>query len=422
MVPLFARCALVILLTGVGAPVLCQEAKTAATSRETFEPLRKALVDAWQQHPAAREAEAKLEAARARAHAAGRPLYNPELELASDHEGEDRLRTVGISQTLDLSGKRLARRALGDAELALAEAEYTLQRSEFARDWLGAWSRVLAMARQVEFGEKRVAFANRLAELAERQVAVGDISGPERDLVLLARDEAVAEQATLLADAASAREAFAKVGGTSAALVPPLPSHPPPAAPADVGFKITDLPEWQVAAAEAEGAQRRVTVAERDRRPDPTLSLRGGRINTGPVSDNIVGVSVSVPLFVRNSFRAEADAARADADSADAALQRQRLELQARAGNATETYIATREAWMRWHRSRGTDLSTRSNVLERLWTAGELSTSDYVLQLKQTLDTALAGAALEGRVWQSYFDYLYAVGQLDDWTNTGHGP
>lgn len=422
MFPLFARCAVgVILLAGVVGTAPCQAAASTPTS-QTLDPLRKALADAWEQHPAAREAEAKLQAARARARAAGRPLYNPELELAADDEGEDRLRTVGVSQTLDWSGKRKARRALGDAELALAEAEYTLQRTEFSRDWLSAWSRVLAMARQVEFGEKRVALANRLAELAERQVAVGDISGPERDLVLLAWDEALAEQATLLADAATAREAFAKVGGTAAALSPALPSDPPPAPPPAVAWEVTDLPEWQVAAAEAEGAQRRVTVAERDRRPDPTLSLRGGRINTGPLSDNVVGISVSVPLFVRNSFRAETDAARADADSADAALQRQRLELQARADNAAATYAATRDAWMRWHRSRGTDLSIRSNALERLWAAGELSTSDYVLQLKQTLDTALAGAALEGRVWQSYFDYLYAVGQLDDWANFGNGP
>jgi cobalt-zinc-cadmium efflux system outer membrane protein len=44
-----------------------------------------------------------------------------------------------------------------------------------------------------------------------------------------------------------------------------------------------------------------------------------------------------------------------------------------------------------------------------------MSTSDYLLQVNQTIDTALAGAELEGRLWISYTDYLVATGQLDRW-------
>ena len=33
----------------------------------------------------------------------------------------------------------------------------------------------------------------------------------------------------------------------------------------------------------------------------------------------------------------------------------------------------------------------------------------------QTLDTALAGADLRGRLWRSYVDTLYSTGQLDTW-------
>jgi cobalt-zinc-cadmium efflux system outer membrane protein len=35
--------------------------------------------------------------------------------------------------------------------------------------------------------------------------------------------------------------------------------------------------------------------------------------------------------------------------------------------------------------------------------------------LQQTLDTALAGVDLEGRLWSSYTDYLAATGQLEGW-------
>lgn len=394
-----------------------------ADTTQAAASLRQALAEAWRQHPAALSAERKLTAARARAMAAGRPLYNPEVELASDDEGPDRIRTVGLSQTLDLSGKRRARRAVGDAELAGAEARYTLQSAEFARNWLTGWTQWLAARRQVELGAQRVALAERLAGLAERQRLVGDISGPERDLVLLARDEALAEQANLLADAATAEEVFARVGGNAGILASlSLPEAPPPAAPLGAQHITTDLPEFRMALAEANVAQQRIAVADRERRPDPTVSLRGGRIDMGEASGSVVGVSIAVPLFVRNSYRAEAVAAQADAAGADADVQRLRLELQAKAESAARIYIAVREAWGSWHRSRGTDLAARSNALERLWQAGELSTADYVLQIKQTLDTALAGAALDGRVWQSYFDYLYAVGQLDEWSGLGAPP
>lgn len=391
------------------------DAKAQASPR-----LRSALSEAWSRHPSAFSAERKLAAARARATAAGRPIYNPALEVAADNEGEDHMRTVGLSQTLDLFGKRRARQAVGTAELARAEAEFTLQANTFARDWLTGWTHLLSARRQLELGEQRVALAERLVELAERQRLVGDISVPERDLVLLARDEALAEQASLAADAASAEEAFSRVGGSLDSLASlPIMEAPPADMPTVGASPVEDLPEFRIALADANVAQQRIAVATRDRRPDPTVSVRGGQINNGPATGNIVGISVSIPLFLRNSYGAEVVAANADAASADADVKRLKLELQAHVDSTARTYAAVHAAWLAWHRSRGTDLAARSRDLERLWQAGELSTVDYVLQIKQTLDTALAGAALDGRVWQSYFEYLYAIGQLDEWSGIG---
>jgi cobalt-zinc-cadmium efflux system outer membrane protein len=68
-----------------------------------------------------------------------------------------------------------------------------------------------------------------------------------------------------------------------------------------------------------------------------------------------------------------------------------------------------------WRSSKGTSVQRRSELLENLWRAGELSTADYLLQLKQTLDTELAGAELESRLWRSSTEYLSANGQLESW-------
>ena len=368
---------------------------------------------AWSAHPASEATEATLAAAQARAQAAARPLYNPEVEVAFDDEGEERTATAGLAWTFDVSGKRRARAALGEAQLTLAEAEAALRRTQFALTWLQAWAERLAAAERVRVGEQRLALVARFASLAERQREVGDISTLERDLALLARDEAQAEQATLLSEAATADEAFRAVGGV-AADTDTMPA-PPALWSADTP-RMANVAEARVAAASAAASSRQIAVSQRDRRPDPTLRVTTGRIDLGPSSDNVLGVAVSVPLFVRNTYRAEVIAAQADADAAAAEQRRVALEIDARAERARRTFEAVSQAWSRWSQSPGTDVQKRADLLERLWRAGELSTADYLIQLQQSLDTALAGAELQGRLWRSYVDALYATGQLDAWT------
>jgi cobalt-zinc-cadmium efflux system outer membrane protein len=369
---------------------------------------------AWAAHPAAAATEQTLAAASARAQAAARPLYNPELELAVDDEGDERTTAAGLALTLDWSGKRAARSAAGEAERALVEAEALARRDGFARSWLHAWADRLAAHRRLALGAQRVGLVQRFAELAERQLAVGDISSLERDLALLARDETRAEQATLLADAAAADESLRAVGGRASDLPEAAASEVPPGLP-DGSDRLEAVPEQRIALAQSQRAERAMTVAERDRRPDPTLSVRGGQIDIGNVTDNVVGLSISVPLFVRNSYRAEAVAARADSVAASAEQQRVVLESEAAAERARTTYVAVRDAWSQWSTSPGTDVDARAVLLEKLWRAGELSTADYLIQLQQTVDTALAGADLQGRVWRAYVDALYATGRLDAW-------
>ena len=191
--------------TAISAPLPPSDASLAA--------LRSAVREAWSRHPAAEAVEQTLAAAEARAVASSRPLYNPDLELAYDDEGPEQTAVAGMALTLDLSGKRRARTIAGQADLVLAEAEATLRRSGFAQQWLQAWTEYGSARERVRIGNERLALMQRFADLAERQLTVGDISSLERDLALLARDEAEAEQATLLADAAAATEAYRAVGG-----------------------------------------------------------------------------------------------------------------------------------------------------------------------------------------------------------------
>lgn len=393
--PVSPRCA----LPGQGAP----------------EALRTSLVRAWRNHPAATAVDARLAAAQARLTAAGQPLYNPEAEFAVEDEGTDRTATGGLSLTLDWRNKRAARRDAAAARLNQAEAEARLTRRDFVQQWFAAWADLQAARVRVATGERRLGLVERFAEVAGKQFAAQDISGLERDLAQLALDEAQAGQASLLAEQADAQaRMFALGGGSEEVASMALPTDQLPAL-SSTRMLSAPLPELQVAEAAALAAEREVAVVQRNRAADPTVAVRAGRIEMNGLSDTVAGLTVSIPLFVRNSFRAEVTAAQSEAAAVGAEAARVRLQLDAERRRSSDSYAAARDAWSRWSSSRGTDVERRTSLLERLLREGELSPSDYLLQLRQTLDTQLAGAELEARVWRTYIDYLAANGQLACW-------
>ncbi len=401
------------MLFGIACLFVC--AAAAAVPSLLPPSLAAALRAIWDESPEVAQARAEVDAARFRARAAARPLYNPALSLDAENADVDR-RTAGIGLTLDLSGKRRARGEFGDAGLRVAEAGYATVRRDVALRWLKAWSAVSLAERQLALGESRLASMTRFDDLAEKRLKVGDISRPERDLAGLALGEAWAQQAGLIADAASARASLAVIGERAAMNLPPLPAGLPPSAASVVPRDIRDLPEWVQAQAEVRRAEAGVDIARRDRRPDPTVSLTGGTVRNGSRQDAVVGVSVSMPLPMRNNGRAETDAAHADVAAASAGVATRELALRARLRESQARYMALHDAATSFRAGRASAFAERAALLEKLWRSGEIATSDYLVQLKQSLDTALSGLALENQAWQAWFDYLSAAGRLVDTT------
>ena len=407
-----------VLLFFLVAPTLAHsqsDGPSLDTSGQLPEDAQAALQAAWARHPTADVASRELGAAQARARAAGQPVYNPEIEFGAERADVDTVE-AGISLTLDIGGKRRARSDVGSAELAVASARYALARRDFQQQWLSAWFALGTATERAEIASRQLALIERFADLAERQLRVGDVSTLERDLALLAREEARVQSASLTGQAAQARAAM-RIAGGDPSVVPPDASRVPFPQPVRIDdSRITALPEAVLAANQSLAAEARVVSAERDRRADPTVSVRGGQVDTGFDTEPVIGLTVSIPLHIRNNFSAEVDAARGDADSLAAQVRFVELELRARAQQSAEVYVALLDAWKQWQSSGASSTGERAELLERLWKAGELSTSDYLVQLKQALDTALAGAELRGELLRVTLDHLSAAGRLDDWT------
>lgn len=383
-------------------------------------PLRNAVRAVWANAPEVRAAAAELAAARARGEAAAQPFYNPELSLEAENADVNR-RAVGISLPLDVSGKRRARATRGAAETAAAEAAFALQRREVAARWLKAWTATALAGRQAALGRQRLQLMQRFDDLAAQRLRVGDISSPERDLAGLVLGEAQAQQAALRGQAAAAAASLRAIAGDTLSALPELPDDLPPAPDAFAPRPLDALPELVQAQAEGDAAEAGVSVARRARVPDPSIGLTGGEVRAGNLRDRIIGISVSVPLPVRNTGSAEVAAARAGARAAAARVEAQRQVLAARRTETRTRYAALREAAAAFRAGRAGALEPRTALLEKLWRAGEVSTADYLLQLKQSLDVALSGLDLESQAWQAWFDQLAAAGRLGDWLDGTDG-
>jgi cobalt-zinc-cadmium efflux system outer membrane protein len=406
-------------VVGVALVTTLAAAATPITVTDTAPPaLRDAVRDVWARNPAVQAAEARLDAAEAHANAAARPLYNPDLDLSAEN-ADVNTRSVGLSQTIDWSGKRRARETAATAEVRAISAERDEVRQRIALDWLRGFAGFQVATEQAVIGAERVSLLEQFAALAERRFRAGDIPVLERDLAILALQEARAQQAELIAEQAKARQTLTGVGGRVDAL-PPLPSAlPPPADSSGAALQLAALPALRKAQAETEAAQARITVAERDRRPDPTISLTGGRVNDGPFHDRLIGVAVKIPLFVRNSYSAEVTAARSSADAAEANQRDLVLRANADVEQAASSYGALRDAWLAWEQSRAPSATERAALLQKLWEAGEISAAEYLVQLKQSVDTELTAIGLRAHLWQAWADWLAASGGLTPWLGLG---
>lgn len=366
------------------------------------------------QNPEMQAAEAAVDAASARLRAAGQPLFNPELEL--EYENSDTTTTAGgLSQAIDWADKRGARTTVADFEQLAARAELLSIRQVLATDLLQAlanWHTADAILRT---SEQQTALMTRFARLAEQRRKAGDLGQVELDLAYLAAANAAFEQAHAGENLIRARQAVIVLTGASGPAWPPFTGQLPDVDPhkLDMDRLLNDLPVIHVALARVAAARAGVALTVRERKPDPTLGFRIGKED----SDTLTGLSFSVPLFVRNNFSAEVDVANASLIQAEREAANTRRQAHANLIATAEIYRNARLAWKTWESAGAPRLSKRTDLLNRLWQAGELNTTDYLVQLKQALDTEVSAIDQRGRMWQAWAAWLAASGQAQQWLN-----
>ncbi len=367
-------------------------------------------------NPGVQAARAALAAGRSLESAAARPLYNPELEADYENAVDDTW-YLGIGQTFDWSGKREARGLVATADRLAREAQYRAVRRAVTVELLAGLALYQTGMERHALADERVQLMRDFAKLAQRRFAAGDLNQVEADLATLVLTDAQIRMATAAANLAEARQAVRNLTINSTPDQWPSIDTQLPMIPAisDPQSLVLALPEVRAAQRRVEAANALVDLREREQRPDPTVSLRGGR----EARSNLVGVNLSIPLYIRNRFKFEASAALAERDQAQQIADDLLRRAYARYISASERYGYSHKAWLGWEQTGQVSLQRQGELLQRLWEAGELSTTDFLVQLRQTLDTRESALDLRQTMWRAWFEWLAASGQVDAWLGQG---
>jgi outer membrane protein, heavy metal efflux system len=372
---------------------------------------------AWQSNPKIEESQARVEAARARQKAASRWLRNPEIEFEQeDVEGEELTQTFGLSQEIDLTGKSFASGKVAKFEYRAVEATHDLVLQDVTLSILEALIDSQTQRESAGLYKRRTELMTRFVGLATQKREAGDIGESELNLAKLALAETLMGQAESLSGLArSERDLQAAIGYpiASPADLPGLPQQMPVALLDTYALDdtIMDLPSLRVLRNELDASRAAITSARLKKLPDPTISVRGGT----EAGQDIVGLSVSFPLNVLNPFRAEVDAAKHDATAQDRAFYGALYAAKPALLASKQRYDVTLAAWEAWNSTGAGAISNQIESLDLKYAVGELSATDYLVQVEQVLNIEITALELRFKTWQAWFEWLSASGGTVNW-------
>ncbi len=364
----------------------------------------------WTESPTMQGAQAAVNAAQARADGANRPIYNPSLGL--DVERTDiNTTSIGLSQTLDWGDKREAQTRIADQALQAATAELLVTRQHIAVEMLDALSQYFTAQKMQALSLRRSELMKGFIDTVKQRQAAGDMGALEGTLAQVTYSEALMQQAASESELAEAQAALQAVTGLDLNAWPQLPSElisPPDHVDSDL---LQMLPAIEVLRSRMETAKARIRLEERKSRADPTIGIRAGRED----SASLLGLSLDIPLFVRNNFKAEIQAASHDAVGEEQTYRDALRRATARLDGSLGRFQSTTRAWSTWLTAGQQAHRQQMNLLEQMWQAGELTATDYLIQAKQNVDTQAAATTLMGEVWQAAITWLDASGQVELW-------
>ncbi|OQR36454.1 type I secretion protein TolC [Pseudomonas sp. T] len=320
-------------------------------------------------------------------------LRNPTLSW--DQEGTDsrnRTTTIGISQPLELGGKRGARVELAERGQDVAALSLQARRNQLRGEVIAAFYTSLRAQERERLAQQSVELAQRGVTAAEGRVRAGKAPPLEANRAQVQLAEVRLEQSRARRERADANQALAALmglalpdfSGVRSDSVEPLPGLPSSNQLLD---RLGDSAEMRLAQTRIDQGEAAVRLAKTQRIPDLDVSVGTQEAIDAGNRDRIavIGFSLPLPLFDRNQGNILAESRRAD----------QARDLR----NATELRLRqeTQQALQQWSTAQGEVNAFRQTILPSAQTAVESATRGFemgkfgfleVLDAQRTLITA----------------------------------
>lgn len=303
-------------------------------------------------------------------------------------------KTVNITQTIEMGGKRSLRVGAAKAGLAAAgldvadTARTTSAMVTSAFFHLKAAQDRLALARSVAAN-----YSDSLA-VAERRVAAGDLSQGE-----LARQRVEALRAA--SDASAAKSGLEQARLDLALMIGRETDAPhlfaagdwPKAAPnaADPSALAEARPDVAAARARVEQARKNLMGAQRLRVPDVSVSAELESQGTPFGIGNTAGLTLAVPLMIGNRYGGTIDAARAALTQAEVTATRLAAQATAQIVAARALAVEARGRRQQYEQDLLPSARAAAATAEFAWSRGAISLTD-LLDARRALASAELGA------------------------------
>jgi len=295
-----------------------------------------------------------------------------------------------------------------------ARQEYAQTTNTLLRDFLSTLAENQTRKDLAELSTQAKKLMQEFSAISERRYRAGDLPRVELNLASLALSAAIINQAQAMTEATNAQEQLRALYNDLPANLPELPSDLPEAVmPQDIDAFVRKLPASRAREAELTMAGNTIKLRRSERSWDPTVAVRGGDDD----SKTLFGFTLTVPLNVRNDFSAEVEEAEQEFTRIKQSALQDFRNIRAELVMSTEQYRLLQQVWGNWQATAQTSISEQLDLIKRLWRSGDMSTTDYLVQLKQAIETQAAGIELRGRLWQSGFKWMTITASIDNWLN-----
>ncbi len=376
--------------------------------------LNQFIQNIWQDNPAIQAGQSALEAAKLRKKSANQAIYNPEVEVDVERTDINTL-SIGVSQAIDWGNKRGASTNKADAEIQIAQAQLQQQKMDVAEAILVALSNLQSVNNLQKLAEQRVNLMQEFVDNTEKREQAGDVGLQDVALARVALSEAKMQYANSAALQARYKAELQAAANIMLNQWPELSQEPPsPVADFDAEAFIQQLPNIKSLMAQLVAARSNIDLSKAETKADPSFGVRGGMDG----NNALLGLSFSMPLYVRNTYRANVEVANQEALQVEQTLLYAARQAQAHISGSHQRYKLTYDAWQSWKKNGLNSLNEQLELIQTIWKSGEMSTADYLVQAKQNVDAQETAVELAAQMWEAWIEWLVASGQIENWINT----